>query len=315
MRGCLVEEEMVVGLERKLAGLACEVRFGERLAPYTTFQVGGLADAFALPKDEAELVELIARCRAEGLRMTILGGGANTLIRDGGIRGVVICLVNGFREIGLVADDALLVEAGAGVKIPQLVRFAADRGLDGVECLAGVPGTVGGALAMNAGTAERFVGESVESIRWARLSGGMVETLPASRLTFIYREARFPEPGVVTAVRFRLRRGDAEALRVYLKENAALRRERQPWGVPCAGSIFRNPPGERAGRLIEAAGLKGRRVGGAEVSRVHANFLVNRGGATAADVLELIGEVQARVREAHGLNLELELKIVGEDVS
>ncbi|MBI1724057.1 MAG: UDP-N-acetylmuramate dehydrogenase [Candidatus Tectomicrobia bacterium] len=315
MRGCLVEEEMVVGLERKLAGLACEVRFGERLAPYTTFQVGGPADAFALPKDEAELVELIARCRAEGLRMIILGGGANTLIRDGGIRGVVICLVNGFREIGLVADDALLVEAGAGVKIPQLVRFAADRGLDGVECLAGVPGTVGGALAMNAGTAERFVGESVESIRWARLSGGMVETLPASRLTFIYREARFPEPGVVTAVRFRLRRGDAEALRVYLKENAALRRERQPWGVPCAGSIFRNPPGERAGRLIEAAGLKGRRVGGAEVSRVHANFLVNRGGATAADVLELIGEVQARVREAHGLDLELELKIVGEDVS
>lgn len=315
MRGCLVEEEMTAGLERKLAGLACEVRFGERLAPYTTFQVGGPADAFALPKDEAELVELIARCRAEGLRMIILGGGANTLIRDGGIRGVVICLVNGFRELGLVADDALLVEAGAGVKIPQLVRFAAEHGLEGVECLAGVPGTVGGALAMNAGTAERFVGESVESIRWARLSGGMVETLPASRLTFIYREARFPEPGVVTAVRFRLRRGDAEALRVYLKENAALRRERQPWGVPCAGSIFRNPPGERAGRLIEAAGLKSRRVGGAEVSRVHANFLVNRGGATAADVLELIGEVQARVREAHGLNLELELKIVGEDVS
>lgn len=315
MRGCLVEEEMVAGLERKLAGLACEVRFGERLAPYTTFQVGGPADAFALPKDEAELVELIARCRAEGLRMIILGGGANTLIRDGGIRGVVICLVNGFRELGLVADDALLVEAGAGVKIPQLVRFAAERGLEGMECLAGVPGTVGGALAMNAGTADRFVGESVESIRWARLSGGMVETLPASRLTFIYREARFPEPGVVTAVRFRLRRGDAEALRAYLKENAALRRERQPWGVPCAGSIFQNPPGERAGRLIEAAGLKGRRVGGAEVSRVHANFLVNRGGATAADVLELIGEVQARVQEAHGLDLELELKIVGEDVS
>ena len=314
MKSCLVEEEMASGLEGRLAGLACEVRFGERLAPYTTFQVGGPADALALPKDEAELVELIARCWAEGLPMSVLGGGANTLVRDGGIRGAVICLVNGFRELGLVEGDALLVEAGAWVKIPALVRFAAERGLEGVECLAGVPGTVGGALAMNAGTAERYAGEAVESVRWARLAGGGVETLPASRITFVYRGARLPEPGVVTSVRFRLRKGDAEALRAYLKEHAAMRRERQPWGVPCAGSVFRNPPGERAGRLIDAAGLKGRRVGGAEVSRVHANFLVNCGGATAADVLELIGVVRARVREAHGLDLELELKIAGEDL-
>ena len=312
----LAEEEMALGLDLKLAGLACEIRFGERLAPYTTFQVGGPADALALPKDEAELAGLIARCLAEGLPVSVLGGGANTLVRDGGIHGVVVCLVNGFRQLGVAEEgEAPIVEAGAGVKIPQLVRFAAERGLAGLECLAGVPGTVGGALAMNAGTAERFVGEAVESIRWARLSGGGVETLPASALAFVYREARFPEPGVVTAVRFRLSRGDAGALRAYLKENAAVRRERQPWGVPCAGSIFRNPPGERAGRLIEAAGLKGRRVGGAEVSRVHANFLVNCGGARAADVMELIEVVRARVREVHGLELQLELKIVGEDAT
>ena len=313
MRGCRVEDEMAAGLDLKLAGLACEVRFGERLAPYTTFQVGGPTDALALPKDEAELVELITRCRREGLPVSILGGGANTLVRDGGIRGVVVCLVEGFRQLGVAEGDPLLVEAGAGVKIPQLVRFAAERGLAGVECLAGVPGTVGGALAMNAGTAERYAGEAVESIRWVRLSGAEVETLPAPEIAFAYREARLPEPGVVTAVRFRLRRGDAEALRNYLKEHAAMRRERQPWGGPCAGAIFRTPPGERAGRLIEAAGLKGRRVGGAEVSQVHANFLVNCGWAKAADVLKLIAVVRARVREVHGMELVLELKVVGED--
>jgi len=316
MSGCLVEEKMAAALEEKLRWLACEIRFGEPLAPYTTFQVGGPADALALPRDEEELLALLGRCRGEGLSVTVLGGGANTLVRDGGVRGVVVSFSRGFRGLELSEkkeEGTVLLEAGAGVKIPHLVRFAAERGLEGVECLAGVPGTMGGALAMNAGTAERYLEEVVESVRWIRLAAGGVERLPAGALSFAYRETRFPEPGVVLGVRLRLRRGDPAPLRAFLREHAARRRERQPWGVPCAGSIFRNPPGERAGRLIEAAGLKGRRVGGAEVSRVHANFLVNVGGARAADVLALIEEVRAAVRERHGLLLELELKVVGED--
>ncbi len=315
MSGPLLEGPVTSGLEERLKGLACELRFGEPLAPFTTFRAGGPADALALPKKESDLEEAIERCRREELPITLLGGGANTLVRDGGVRGVVISLVQSFREIETLEerDDTALIDAGAGVKIPALVRYAAERGWEGTECLAGVPGTIGGALAMNAGTADRYIEEAVESVRWIRLSGGRAETLPAKDIRFSYREARLPEPGVVTSVQFRLSRTDPERLRALLQEDAAGRRERQPWGLPCAGSIFRNPPGGRAGRLIEAAGLKGHRVGGAQVSEVHGNFFVNQGGATAADLLLLIEEVRAEVLRQHSVELVLELNVIGED--
>lgn len=318
MIGALAEERMTTqALRDRLAVLACEVRFGERLAPYTTFQVGGPADALALPRDEGELAELLGRCRSEGLPVTVLGGGANTLVRDGGVRGVTVALIRGFRGLRLLdeGDKGGLIESGAGEKIPALVRFAAEGGWEGLECLAGVPGTVGGAVAMNAGTATRWVQEVVEGVRWISLAEGGAEWLPKEGLTFEYRHTQLPAPGLILAARFRVRRGDANALRDYLRRHAAVRRERQPWGVPCAGSIFRNPPGDYAGRLIEAAGLKGRRVGGAEVSRVHANFLVNRGGASASDVLRLIEEVRAELRARFGVELVLELHVIGEDAS
>ena len=166
---------------------------------------------------------------------------------------------------------------------------------------------------MNAGTAERYIEQAVESVRWIRLSGGEAETLSAKDIRFEYREANLPEPGVVTSVQFRVSRSDPEQLRALLQKDATARRERQPWGLPCAGSIFRNPPGERAGQLIEAAGLKGHQVGGAQVSEVHGNFFVNRGGATAADLLRLIEEVQAEIHGQKGVVLILELNVIGED--
>jgi UDP-N-acetylmuramate dehydrogenase len=308
---------MTSGLEEKLKGLTCEVRFDEMLALFTTFQVGGPADALALPKVESELEELLERCRREDIPITLIGGGANTLVRDGGVRGVVISLVQGFRDITMLEEDehTALIDAGAGVKIPALVRYAAERGWEGTECLAGVPGTIGGALAMNAGTAERYIEQAVESVRWIRLSGGRVETLPSENIRFEYRQAHLPEPGVVASVQFRVSRTDPKNLRALLQKDAAARRERQPWGLPCAGSIFRNPPGERAGRLIEAVGLKGHQVGGAQVSEVHGNFFVNRGGATAADLLRLIEEVRAKVNKQKGVALVLELNVIGEDTA
>ncbi len=317
MSGPLLEGPVTSGLEEKLKDLACEFRFEEPLAPFTTFQVGGPADVLALPKEESELEVVIERCRKEGLAITLLGGGANTLVRDGGVRGVVISLVQGFREIETLEerDDTALIGAGAGVKIPALVRYAAERGWEGTECLAGVPGTIGGALAMNAGTAERYIEKAVESVRWIRFSGGGAETLPAGNIRFSYRNARLPEPGVVTGVQFRLSRTDPGRLRALLQKDAAARRERQPWGLPCAGSIFRNPPGDRAGRLIEASGMKGHRVGGAQVSEVHGNFFVNRGGATAEDLLSLIEEVRSEVRRQFSVDLVLELNVIGEDAS
>ena len=309
------EEVMTLDMAEKLKGLGCEILFGEMLAPYTTFQVGGPADALALPVTEDELVQLIERCRAEALPVTVLGGGANTLVRDGGVRGVVVAFPKAFRGIEVVEESAerVLLEARAGEKIPTLVRFAAERGWAGVECLAGVPGTVGGALAMNAGTAESYIEDAVESVRWIRLDGGAPERIPAKDLRFSYRRAELPAPGVVLSVRFSLTPADAGALQEQLRRSAVQRRERQPWGVPCAGSIFKNPPGERAGVLIESAGLKGMRVGGAQVSEVHGNFMVNLGGAAAADVLALIDEVKRAILEQRGIELVLELNVIGED--
>ncbi len=308
------ERAMALGMAEKLKGLACEVLFDENLAPYTTFQVGGPADALALPATEEELVELLGRCRSEGLPVTVLGGGANTLVRDGGVRGVVVAFPRSFRGMEVIerGPERVLLEARAGEKIPALVRFAAERGWAGVECLAGIPGTVGGALAMNAGTAESYVQDAVESVRWVPIGGGAPGRLPAKGLRFAYRRTALPEPGVVLSVRFALRPADAGALRERLRRDAARRRARQPWGLPCAGSIFRNPAGARAGTLIDSAGLKGTRVGGAQVSEAHGNFMVNLGGATAGDVLALIDRVKRVVREETGVELLLELNVIGE---
>ncbi|MDE0331018.1 MAG: UDP-N-acetylmuramate dehydrogenase [Nitrospinae bacterium] len=309
------EEVMALEMAEKLKNLECEILFDERLAPFTTFQVGGPADALALPTTEDDLVELIERCRSEALPVTVLGGGANTLVRDGGVRGVVIAFPKAFRGIEVIEEgaDRVLLEARAGEKIPALVRFAAERGWAGTECLAGVPGTVGGALAMNAGTAESYIEDAVESVRWVPLDGGVPEWLPVEALHFSYRRTELPAPGVVLSVRFSLRQADAGAIREQLMRSAVQRRERQPWGVPCAGSIFKNPPGERAGVLIESAGLKGMRIGGAQVSEVHGNFMVNLGGATATDVLALIEEVKRTILEQKGIELALELNVIGED--
>jgi UDP-N-acetylmuramate dehydrogenase len=238
----------------------------------------------------------------------VLGGGFNTLVRDGGIRGVVLRL-SGLRAITLEGNQ-LCAEAGA--THTQITRAAADAGLAGLEFAVGIPGTLGGWIAMNAGTREREMADVVASVAWLT-SGGEVLERTRDALRFRYRETELPPGAIVTRARFALTPDDPAAIRARMREQMEGRRATQPVDQPSCGSVFRNPPGDHAGRLIEAAGLKGLRVGGAEISTLHANFVVTEPGATAADVLALIERARGAVRERFDIRLETEVRITGEE--
>ena len=294
-----------------------EVREREPLAGHTSFRIGGPADHLVLPADRADLIALLAQLRQQEVPFVILGGGTNVLVRDGGIRGVVISLkrlgaVSKVREYRSVGGTYALVLAEAGGPLAGLLRYAAERGLSGLEFATGIPGTVGGAVCMNAGTAQGEIGDIIDTVTLLSPSGELIER-NRDEMAFSYRAANVPKDHAVLEARIILRHGEREQIQARVKELMARRREFQPWGLPNAGSIFKNPFDESAGRLIEAAGLKGASVGGAQVSEKHANFIVNLGGATAADVLRLMDLVQQRVLEVHKIRLEPEIKIIGED--
>jgi UDP-N-acetylmuramate dehydrogenase len=294
-----------------LAGLAPgEIRFDEPMARRTTLRIGGPADAMFVPSTVAQLRQVVRACAARGLPMVAVGSGSNLLVRDGGVRGVVIA-TRGLRAIERVGPVGVRVQCG--VSTGKLLSLATQWELSGVEFLGGVPGSVGGGLMMNAGT---YLGEfkdvttEVTSVRLA--DGGEVRR-EAAACGFVYRGSDLPRDEIVVEARLELSPRERAAIEADVKALRQRRVEREPKKVSNAGSIFKNPPGDYAGRLIEAAGLKGTRVGGAECSPAHANWLVNTGGATAADMLALIELVRARVREAHGIELALEVKVLGED--
>jgi UDP-N-acetylmuramate dehydrogenase len=237
----------------------------------------------------------------------VLGAGSNLLVGDGGIRGVVVKLGAGFRHVGWTAVG---VTAGAAVQVGKLARAAVERGLSGLEFAEGIPGTVGGVVVMNAGAYGGEVGSTVVSVDGVT-ADGRLETLAGERLDFGYRRSGLPADFLVTAVTFRLSAAHPEAIARRLAEIRDHRVASQPQGTANAGSIFKNPPGHAAGRLIEAAGLKGRRVGGAHISERHANFIVNDGGARATDVQALMAEAQRAVWEQSGVWLEPEIRLVG----
>jgi UDP-N-acetylmuramate dehydrogenase len=236
----------------------------------------------------------------------VLGGGANLLVADAGIRGVVVRLPV---DLGAESQDGERLVLSGGAPVTRLVQRAAAAGLTGCEFAAGIPGTLGGAVAMNAGTRIGEMKDLVERVEVATPAG--VRWIPAEGLGFAYRTCRLPEGAVVTRVGFRLRRGDVAASRAVMDADREHRRRTQPLNWPTWGSTFRNPPGDHAGRLIEAAGLKGHRVGNAMWSDLHANFVVNLGGATARDCLTLIRMARERVRERFGVQLELEVRLAG----
>ncbi len=278
------------------------------MARHTTWRVGGPARVLYCPADLRDLAAFLGRLAADE-PLLWLGLGSNLLVRDGGFRGRVVATRFGLGA--LARADEVAVRAEAGVACAKVARFCADAGLRGAEFLAGIPGTMGGALAMNAGA---FGGET-----WARVAGvetidrhGRIRSRAPSEYRVGYRSVEGPAGEWFVAAHLRLEPGDRGGGRARIKGLLERRGETQPTGVPSCGSVFRNPPGDHAARLIEAAGMKGACRGGACVSQMHANFIVNRGTATAGDIEALIEEVAERVARVHGVSLEREVHIVGD---
>jgi UDP-N-acetylmuramate dehydrogenase len=276
------------------------------LATRTTIRVGGPADLLVRPTDPDAVAELLRAVRDLGVPLHVLGGGANTLGADAGVRGVVLRL-----PPDLSAEEARgeTLVLGAGQPTSRLWVRAHALGLVGMEFVAGIPGTIGGAVAMNAGTRIGEMKDVVARVELATADG--VGFVDAAALGFSYRTCRLPPGAVITRVELALRRGDVAASERAMQADRERRRRTQPLDRPTFGSTFRNPPGDFAGRLIEAVGLKGHRIGGALWSDVHANFLVNAGGATARDVLALVNLARSRVRERFGIALETEVRLLG----
>jgi UDP-N-acetylmuramate dehydrogenase len=294
-----------------------ELKQNEPLSKHTSFNIGGPADLLAYPADREDLTDLLREIRKQGLKYFILGGGTNLLVRDGGFRGVVISLermtaIRVDREYRSVGGSFAVVSAEAGAPLSRLHAFAIEQALTGLEFATGIPGTVGGAVCMNAGTALGEIGDIIESVSLIAPSGEPV-TRGREEMGFGYRTANIPEGYLVVEAGVILRRDDGEKIRARIKELQEKRKQRQPWGAPNAGSIFKNPYEESAGKLIETAKLKGRRVGDAQVSDRHANFIMNMGKASAKDVLQLMEIITQTVLETHGVRLEPEIKIIGED--
>ncbi|MCE2390386.1 MAG: UDP-N-acetylmuramate dehydrogenase [Proteobacteria bacterium] len=288
--------------------LGRRVAFDEPLSRHTSLRVGGPADALARIDSREELLRIQHWCRDRGVGCWVVGSGFNTLAREEGVRGLVLRL-SGLRRVERLDGGSLRAEAGA--THTQVIRFCEQAALTGLEFGAGIPGTVGGWVAMNAGIREREMGDVLHAVEYAEPSGEGCFALAREELSFEYRCTHLPDGAVVVAATFETRPGEPERIRAATRAQLEQRRASQPVDRLSCGSVFKNPPGDHAGRLIEAANLKGLRVGGAEVSEVHANFFVNRGEATADDVLELIGHVRERVLQHAGLCLETEVRVLG----
>lgn len=293
-------------LEKNLAG---EVRLQEPLASQTSFRIGGPADVLVFPACATDVRRAVETALEHQVPWTVLGNGSNVLVLDGGIRGIVLRLD---RRLGRITFDGSWVTAQAGASLPGLGRRAAQRGLSGLEFTAGVPGTVGGSLYTNAGCFGQEIGKVVEAVTvlaadatWHRLS--------REQLDFGYRRSALQaRPAIAVEAVLALSPADADQVERRYQQVLSCKRRSQPLGAASAGCIFRNPPGDFAGRLIEAAGCKGWRCGEAQVSQQHANFIVNTGQARAADVVTLIQRVREKVAASSGIWLELEIEMLGE---
>lgn len=277
------------------------------LAPVTWFRVGGAAEWLVRPADLDDLL-LLLRDLPEAIPLTVIGAASNLIVRDGGVRGVVLRLAG--RAFGGIEMDGEGVVAGAAALDATVAEHAAGAALTGLEFLSGIPGTIGGAVAMNAGA---YGTEVKDVLDWAEVAtpSGLLR-LSAAEFAFAYRKAALPPRGVVVRARFRARPGDRAAIASRMAEIRAAREATQPVRARTGGSTFKNPPGAKAWQLVDAAGCRGLARGAAQVSELHANFLLNTGGATAADIEGLGEEVRARVKAATGIELEWEIKRVGE---
>lgn len=296
----LSELQQIVGEEN--------LRQMEPMSRHTTFRVGGPADAMVWPAGDA-LAQVLDLCDRHGQPYYIIGNGSNLLVGDGGIRGLVIAMGKGQDDIQI---EGTHVVAGAGVLLSRFASLAAERGLTGMEFAAGIPGTVGGAVVMNAGAYGGEMKDILESVTVLDPSG-REKKLDLEELKLGYRSSCIPEHKyIVKEAVFALENGDAEEIRARIQELRGKRMEKQPLEYPSAGSTFKRPEGHFAGKLIMDAGLRGYQVGGAQVSEKHCGFVINRGGATAADIRRLMQDVSDEVERQFGVKLEPEVKMLGE---
>lgn len=289
-------------------GFTGEIRQGVPMSEITSFRIGGPADLVLFPRDQQDLQIVMALFRDRDLPFLLLGNGTNLLVTDKGIREPLINLSHGYKEI---SKEGAKVIAGAGVGLPLLLNFCAAHDLTGLEALAGIPGTVGGAIRMNAGSWGMEIGDHISSLQVMDHTG---ETRQVTReqVVFGYRWTNLPFDGIILQGEFSLHKGKRDQIQMRMAEFLRKKRETQPLAQPSAGSIFKNPPDIPAGRLIEEVGLKGTRRGDALISPLHANFIVNMGAAQARDVLGLIELIRQRVYQEKRIGLELEVLIIGE---
>ena len=301
------------GLDPAALAPDCRARRDEPLARHTSMRVGGPADLFCEVETEAALAALMRHARAAQLPVFLLGGGTNLVVSDRGVRGLTIKLGRSFARTEWVAEDgaAADVVAGAAANFKRVVLEISERGYRGVEFGEGIPGTIGGGARMNAGAFGGEIANVTVAIRGVTAAGELVR-IPRDQLGFAYRRLDLPRGFVVTALEMRVARGEPETIARAIAEAKRRRGRHQPLGQPNAGSIFKNPPGDFAGRLIELCGLKGLHAGGAQVSPQHANFIVNTGAARASDVRDLMREVRDTVWRRRGVWLEPEVRLVGE---
>lgn len=295
---------------KEIPGL--RVKLAEPLARYASMKIGGPADYFIEVESGAALAQLLPLLKRHRTPICFLGNGSNVLISDRGVRGAVIRLAGDFKRAEWKEEgEAVWLEVGAACALTQLVREAARKGYAGLEFAEGIPGTVGGALVMNAGAYGSEFEKIVDGVEGIDSEGQMIR-YSRKEMTFTYRDSHWPAGAVVTRVRMRLRKEEAVQVSSKVRALVAKRKSSQPSGYPNSGSMFRNPPGDFAGRLIEAAGLKGKRIGQAQISERHANFIVNLGGANAEDVRRLMDLARAEVKKQFAVDLAAEVRRLGE---
>ncbi len=292
-----------------------KIKIDEPMASHTSLKVGGMVDLLLWPANDGQLRYSLKFAKKKNLPIRVIGRGTNLLVKDEGIRGVVIVLIGDYK-LKMLLDKGEKkqrgikeVVTGAGTTLANLGAFALKNNLTGMECLSAIPGTLGGALMMNAGAGGQEIGSLVESVRIMNYEGN-IHDISKEDIHFGYRSSSLKEKGVILGAKLKLASGKHQEILKKTKEHIHWRNANQPIGDPSAGSIFKNSPEGPAGKLMEAAGLKGLRVGGAEISTKHANFIINSGGAKASDILELIDIAKNRILEKSGAKMELEIEVV-----
>ncbi|PKM75962.1 MAG: UDP-N-acetylenolpyruvoylglucosamine reductase [Firmicutes bacterium HGW-Firmicutes-15] len=285
------------------------IKVNEPMKDHTTFKIGGPVDVLVLPRNIDEIKLVLACCRENKFPLLVFGQGSNILVRDKGIRGIAIKLGNNLKDIRIDGEE---IYAQAGVRLSELARKAAAYSLSGLEFAEGIPGSLGGAVVMNAGAYDGEMMNVVLEVETIKQSGES-RIFPRDDIGFNYRTSKFQHSDfIIVGAKMRLTQGDSEEIKAKMREYAHNRKEKQPLEYPSAGSVFKRPPGFYVGPMVEQLGLKGLRIGGAEVSTKHAGFIINRGNAKADDVLELINRIQKAAQEKFAVNLQPEIRVVGE---